>query len=774
MIGVKNVSLIWMVFLLVSLPSVALAEEVELQGSGITLRALSLVSSAHPELVSTQPGSGVGSAQIALGELLGGATFEADASGAYFKSGSLAAARTGVPDADFDTVADHDDNCLIVANALQADFDGDGQGDGCDPDDDGDGIVDAFETNTGVYIGFYDTGTDPFNPDSDGDSIPDGLDTAPLDAGIGGDLDGDGLDNLVDTDIDGDGQPNSNDQDPFDADNCRPLQHEIVLAWGIDSPFELTRTVVALSVRGPAGTSIIIDDPGLPPGTWVPGGDIIIDDTPPPPSGGGGGSTPPPPSLRDPIADDTPPPDSSTPGGDIIIDDTSGRAVTFTQVFVRTDGSMTAYAASVSLQTDVRDDLEANLHALWPAGLSTSPATLSVRDALPGEDLSQSGPESPTVIYVVEKPDDNSLYGVEGTAFQDRFNESCMGGGQALVTADSDTVGTGYDVWIETMVHELGHLWGLQHIAPDGEESLCDPSLAVTESVMDHVADGAEVFANCDLPGCPIIEPVQCGGQNIGAWHNPSYHFLRFVMGMSDEELYSEGIRPGNWDDPESDFEFYVMTFEFRTPTNPANLEADEIYFYNVRFMEQLPDHTFRCIWPDPDNETCVPRHRVSLAELNEMQIIMPKGSVLRLIASSEYVDDSDNDGVADEEPAIYDVTLSMTDGAEDVESSSLAAQNVGENEVEFSVALLSLELTDTDDDGEYDTFEGGLDVGGEETVIEGDAQSSYSFSLTRKAGQPLPAPRVYVPEPSAPFMLLVGLGGLLFLARKRTSRRQP
>lgn len=41
-------------------------------------------------------------------------------------------------------------------------------------DSDGDGLADAVETNTGVFNGANDTGTDPSNPDTDGDGISDG------------------------------------------------------------------------------------------------------------------------------------------------------------------------------------------------------------------------------------------------------------------------------------------------------------------------------------------------------------------------------------------------------------------------------------------------------------------------------------------------------------------------------------------------------------------------------------------------------------------------
>lgn len=41
-------------------------------------------------------------------------------------------------------------------------------------DSDQDGVADAFETNTGVYVSPYDTGTDPVNDDSDNDTLLDG------------------------------------------------------------------------------------------------------------------------------------------------------------------------------------------------------------------------------------------------------------------------------------------------------------------------------------------------------------------------------------------------------------------------------------------------------------------------------------------------------------------------------------------------------------------------------------------------------------------------
>ena len=80
---------------------------------------------------------------------------------------------------DADPLPDQCDSCPLVNNFNQVDTDGDGSGNGCDlDDDDDDGLLDVYETETGIYISEFDTGSHPLPADTDRDGADDGAEVA--------------------------------------------------------------------------------------------------------------------------------------------------------------------------------------------------------------------------------------------------------------------------------------------------------------------------------------------------------------------------------------------------------------------------------------------------------------------------------------------------------------------------------------------------------------------------------------------------------------------
>ncbi|MEE9218439.1 MAG: FG-GAP-like repeat-containing protein [Acidobacteriota bacterium] len=176
----------------------------------------------------------------------GFAFVDLDASGTLdLVIGNLNANTLNVLTSGGDARGDACDNCLLVSNQDQSDFDGDELGDACDGDDDNDGLPDSFEvafcstddpafcldprnTDTdadGIGDGIEITGTetDPLNADTDGDEVVDGDDNCPLifNPTPQADVDNDGIGDACDLDNDNDGLTDAREielgTDPLDA-----------------------------------------------------------------------------------------------------------------------------------------------------------------------------------------------------------------------------------------------------------------------------------------------------------------------------------------------------------------------------------------------------------------------------------------------------------------------------------------------------------------------------------------------------------------------------
>jgi hypothetical protein len=157
-------------------------------------------------------------------------TIDSDSDGVGDNSDLFPSDATESADTDLDSVGDNKDNCVLVQNVNQRDFDFDGLGNVCDSDQDNDSVsndldlfpFDPFESKDSDGDGVGDNSDElPFDPsdtsDVDNDGVGKSIDNCPaISNSQQFDYDGDGYGDVCDADADNDGLNNESDLFPLD------------------------------------------------------------------------------------------------------------------------------------------------------------------------------------------------------------------------------------------------------------------------------------------------------------------------------------------------------------------------------------------------------------------------------------------------------------------------------------------------------------------------------------------------------------------------------
>jgi len=161
----------------------------------------------------------------------------------------------GCVDSDIDTIPDSRDNCILVPNTSQRDFDGDGLGAECDPDDDNDFVLDPDDLCPETRLGVLIDATGCPAPDLDGDGVPDSTDNCST------------IFNPTQTNHDVDAM----------GDACDPNTEIIANTVAVDTTFGGDLTVDSATFTIPSGITVNFDFVNNKILIKSPGGKILIE-----------------------------------------------------------------------------------------------------------------------------------------------------------------------------------------------------------------------------------------------------------------------------------------------------------------------------------------------------------------------------------------------------------------------------------------------------------------------------------------------------------------
>ncbi|HIF97279.1 MAG TPA: hypothetical protein EYQ54_09695 [Myxococcales bacterium] len=398
-------------------------------------------------------------------------------------------------------------------------------------------------------------------------------------------------------------------------------------------------------------------------------------------------------------------------------------------------------------------------------GLPSTPngpeiSILGATDPLP----TLGSPGSPSLIYLVSRPviesiDPNfgPLEGFVRTGVN-RFNRNCRGGQAAVIvdripTSDQDDYATFWERLVENVAHEAGHLYGLRHVLADGTAACVGEVPGSTPAVMDYYEDGGSfllfVAADTGTPR-PITEPPDCNGQETGDDHNPRYHYLRYVTNYPESTLagFPDSMTPGSWDLESVPLVSWRVQFGFVC----ISCNDPNQVFYDVRIIEVLP------------GDVEVVRHTyaaLTLAELNQLVILLPESSGVRLTASTVDPATAPFPPPADViiDPPVYPPPTAPPPGGQVITATLITVEEPSPGIYESS-SVTTTPQYEIRSDGTYDLTDPAAPSG---TQI---SASTYVPPL-----MVIDAPAA-VPEPGFGAGLAAGLAGLLALARRRATPR--